>query len=297
MSSEVIRLDGVIDLHAHGGPDVRPRKMTGLELARAAQQAGMRGFLFKNHHAPTVLPAALLREAVPGLEVFGGLALNHSVGGLNPAAVEAALKMGAAEIWMPTLDAAHERAFRGHPGSGITVFNERGDERGRLLDSVQEILRLIAASDCILGLGHLSFPEMLAVLRAGRELGIEKFLVNHPEIEFLNLSPSMQRELAGPGVYFERCYVRANQAVGWDGLARVIREVGVESTVLATDLGQPDNPDPVSGMREMLQQLAARGFTRAELAVMTCRNPSRLLARLLGLCGESASTAAGAADR
>jgi len=83
MSSEVIRLDGVIDLHTHGGPDVRPRKMTGLELARAAQQAGMRGFLFKNHHAPTVAPAALLREAVPGLEVFGGLALNDSVSGMR----------------------------------------------------------------------------------------------------------------------------------------------------------------------------------------------------------------------
>ncbi len=273
MNDQAIELAGVIDLHVHGGPDVRPRKMSGLELARAAKEAGMRGFLFKNHHVPTVLSAALLREAVPSLEIFGGLVLNESVGGLNPAAVEAALKMGAAEIWLPTLDAAHECAFRGHPGSGITVF----DERGRLLDTAQEILRQIAASNCILGLGHLSFPEMLAVLQAGRRVGIKKLLVNHPEIEFLNLSASMQRELAGPEVYFERCYVRANQAVDWDGLARVIREVGVESTVLATDLGQPDNPDPVSGMKEMLQELAARGFMRAELEVMACRNPAKLL--------------------
>ncbi len=268
-----MELEGVIDLHVHGGPDVRPRKLSGLELARAARAAGMRGFLFKNHHVSTVVAAGILREAVPGLEVFGGLALNASVGGLNPAAVEAALKMGAAEIWMPTLDAAHERAFRGQPRSGITVL----DERGRLLNPVQEILRLIAGSQCILGLGHLSLPEMLAVLQAGRESGIKKFLVNHPEINFLNIPPAAQKELAGPGVYFERCYVRANSAVDWDGLARAIREVGVETTVLATDLGQPDNPDPVAGMREMLQQLTARGLTRREVETMACHNPARLL--------------------
>jgi len=181
--------------------------------------------------------------------------------------------MGAAEIWMPTLSAAHERAFRGEPDSGITVF----DERGRLLDSAHTILSLIAESEAILGLGHLSLPEMAAVLRAGRECGVARFLVNHPEINFLALSPSAQRELAGPGVYFERCYVRANSSVDWDGFAAGIRELGVETTVLATDLGQPDNPDPVSGMREMLNELAERGFSRRELEIMACRNPAILL--------------------
>ncbi len=266
-------LNGVIDLHVHAGPDVRPRKLTGLELARAARAAGMRGLLLKNHHAPTVLAAAALREAVPGLEVFGGLALNESVGGLNPAAVEAALKMGATAIWMPTLDAAHERAFRGQHGTGITVL----DDRGRLRAAVHEILRLIAPSQAILGLGHLSLPEMRAVVQAARECRVTRLLVNHPEINFLDLAPTAQRELAGPGVYFERCYVRANSAVDWDGFAGGIRAVGVATTVLATDLGQPDNPDPVSGMHAMLQELARRGFTRPELEIMACRHPAALL--------------------
>lgn len=193
-------LDGVIDLHVHAGPDVRPRKTTALELARAACAAGLRGFLFKNHHAPTVVSAAALREAVPGLEVFGGLALNESVGGLNPAAVEAA-----------------------------------------------------------------------------RACGVRKVLVNHPEIEFLNLSPTAQRELAGPGVWFERCAVCVKGALDWDGFAAGIRAVGVETTVLATDLGQPENPDPITGMKEMLAQLARRDFTYRELEVMACRNPAVLL--------------------
>jgi hypothetical protein len=269
----MIELDGVIDLHVHAGPDVRPRKTTALALARAARAAGMRGFVFKNHHVPTVVSAAVLREAVPGLEVFGGIALNWSVGGLNPAAVEAALKMGAAEIWMPTLDSAHERAYRGQPGSGITIL----DERGRLLSAVQEIVRLIAAHNAVLGLGHISLAEMQALLPTARESGVQKIVVNHPEINFLDLSVAAQRELSGPGVFFERCFVRANCAVDWDGFAAGIRALGVETTVLATDLGQTDNPDPVSGMRQMLDELARRGFTDRELQVMACQNPARLL--------------------
>jgi hypothetical protein len=269
----LIELDGVIDLHVHAGPDVRPRKTTALELARAAQAARMRGFVFKNHHVPTVVSAAALREAVPGLAVFGGLTLNQSVGGLNPAAVEASLKMGAAVIWMPTLDAAHERAYRGQAGDWIALL----DDRGRLLPAVEEIVRLIAADDAILGLGHISLAEMKALLPVARERGVRKIVVNHPEINFLDLSPAAQRELTGPGVFFERCYVRANSAVDWDGFAAGIRALGVETTVLATDLGQPDNPDPVSGMKEMLAALARRGFSKRELETMACKNPADLL--------------------
>jgi hypothetical protein len=266
-------LEGVIDLHVHAGPDVRPRKMSALELAREARAAGMRGFLFKNHHVPTVVTAATLREAAPGLEVFGGLVLNESVGGLNPSAVEASLKMGGAAIWMPTLDAAHERRFRGHQGTGITVLSDNG----RLRPEVQEILRLIAASDCILGMGHLSMVEIAAVLAAARQCAVRKIVVNHPEINFMNLSLADQRELAGPNVFFERCYVRANCAVDWDGMARGIRAMGVDSTVLATDLGQPENADPVHGMQEMLHELSLRGFPAAELHRMACENPAHLL--------------------
>jgi hypothetical protein len=265
-------LTGVIDLHVHAGPDVRPRKMDALELARAARGAGMRALLFKNHHAPTMIAARLLEQAVPGVRVFGGLVLNESVGGLNPAAVEAAIKMGAAEIWLPTLDAAHERRFRGQDG-GLSVL----DEGGRLCQPVHALLRLMAGSDCILGLGHLSFDEMKAIVEEARSLGIERILVNHPEINFLNLPVAVQRHLATQGVYFERCYVRANQAVNWDGLAQVIRAVGVETSILATDLGQPDNVDPVAGMKQMIAELWRRGFTHDELMTMAQRTPARLL--------------------
>jgi hypothetical protein len=266
-------LAGAFDLHVHAGPDVRARKMSALELARAARQAGMRGLLLKNHHTATTALATTLREAILGLQVFGGLALNRAVGGLNSHAVEAALAMGAAEIWMPTVSAEQECAWRGRPGSGITVL----DAQGRLRPEVEDILRLIAPSNAILGTGHISPAEIRGLLRAGREAGVRKFLITHPEIRFLNLPASFQREIGGPGVYFERCYVREDFALDWDGFAEVIREVGVESTVLSTDLGQPENPDPASGLDRMWRELSQRGFRAREIDRMSCRNPATLL--------------------
>jgi hypothetical protein len=195
------------------------------------------------------------------------------VGGFNPEAAESALRMGAAEVWMPTLSAEQEQAYQGRPGTGYSLI----DPAGHVRTEVQEILRLIAEAGAIVGTGHISLPEIRELLRAGRDAGVRKFLITHPEIKFLNLPVAFQREIAGPGVYFERCYVRDKFALNWDELARVIRQVGFETTVLATDLGQPDNPDPVSGLREMREQFASRGFSEQELDRMMSKNPETLL--------------------
>jgi len=69
-------LEGTIDFHAHAAPDGTPRKMDVLELARLAKAAGMRAIVIKNHYEPTAALAYVVRKAVPGIEVFGGIALN-----------------------------------------------------------------------------------------------------------------------------------------------------------------------------------------------------------------------------
>jgi hypothetical protein len=264
---------GAIDLHVHSAPDIRPRKTTAIELARAAQASGMRALLLKNHETSTVPLAATVRELVSGIDVFGGLVLNEAVGGFNPRAVEAALRMGAAEIWMPTHCAACDRSYRGNPSPGLTIY-ENG---GRIRPAILEILRLIGQADVILGTAHLGPREIADLIRAGREAGVRKFLITHPEIDFLNLSIQFQREISGIGVYFERCFARKGFALDWDGLAASIRCLGVETSVLATDLGQPENPDPVSGLSQMQRELHARGFSEHELDTMCGRNPAVLL--------------------
>jgi Family of unknown function (DUF6282) len=48
----------------------------------------MRGLVLKNHYEPTASLAYIVRKEVPGIEVFGGIDLNLSVGRMNPNAVE-----------------------------------------------------------------------------------------------------------------------------------------------------------------------------------------------------------------
>jgi hypothetical protein len=57
---------------------------------------------------------------VPGVEVFGGVTLNPSVGGLNPAVVKATIAVGAKIEWLPTLFATNHREREGRDG-GVRV--------------------------------------------------------------------------------------------------------------------------------------------------------------------------------
>jgi hypothetical protein len=172
--------------------------------------------------------------------------------------------------------AGQECRFLGRAEEGLWIC--RAD--GTLKPEVLEILDLVAKADVILGTAHLSPGEIVLLVREGRRMGLRKILVNHPEIEFVNMTEALQKEIRGPGVFFERCFARKSFLLDWDGLARVTREVGFESTVLATDLGQPENPHPVEGLAEMRRQFAERGFSESELRVMMCETPAMLLGRL-----------------
>jgi len=81
-------LNGVIDIHAHSDPDSTARSIDAIDLAKLAKARGMRGLVLKNHYESTAALAYVVRKEVPGIEIFGGIDLNLTVGGINPAAVE-----------------------------------------------------------------------------------------------------------------------------------------------------------------------------------------------------------------
>lgn len=267
-----IDLHGMIDLHIHTAPDVVSRCVNDIEAGRAAQAAGMRAILLKSHLTCTADRAAIAERVVGGTRVLGGLALNHPVGGFNPAAVEAALAMGARQIWMPTRDAAHASGARG----GLSIL----DEDGQVRPVVHTILDLVSEADAILGSGHLAPRETATLCRVALQKGVRKVLITHPASHSVGMPLDMQVRLAGEGAFLERCYLPLlTGAPGWSiaGLAAQIRAVGVASTVLSTDLGQAGRPTPVDGFRSFLAQLAAQGFDRTELGCMAGQNPAWLL--------------------
>jgi hypothetical protein len=267
-----VSLRGVFDLHVHAAPDVRPRWYTAFEMAERAAAEGMAGFVLKNHDAPTVMLAEAVRRRFPELQVFGGLVLNRSAGGLDPERVRDVLGEGARIIWLPTHDGCGECRDRGRT-NGLPVI----DSAGELLPALRGIIDLIASADAVLATGHVAADEAVAVVRAARDGGVRRILVNHPEIPFLKFPPELQVLLRDAGAILEHCYPRPEDCDGFDGIASETRAAGVASVVLATDLGRTDLPCPIEGFRRLIYELRERGFREEELSQLTSRNPMRFL--------------------
>jgi len=281
-----MHLDGAIDLHVHTAPDVYERLVTDDEQVESALTAGMRAVLLKSHHTLTADRATLARTR-HGLPVFGGLALNHSVGGLNPVAVETAIAFGAKQIWMPTLHAKHclEHAepemFRAEARKGrvgLTVL----DEKGAILPIVHQILEQIRDADIALGTGHLAPEESLALLGSARDMGITRMLVTHPLMSFTRFTMEQMRAATESGALLEfdylSCAPKWHDPVPVALTAEAIRAVGAERCVIATDGGQPYNPPPVEMLRQFGSALLEAGLSEPEIRTMACENPARILA-------------------
>ncbi len=269
-------LEDAIDLHVHSAPDVDRRRYNDLDLAREAAAAGMGAILIKSHQNSTVERAWLVSKVVTGIKVFGGLVLNDTVGGLNVAAVKLALAMGAKEIWMPTRSALNHRSYHGESG-GISIL----DANGGLVPEALAILEAVAQTDCILSTGHLSPREAVVLIHEAKRCGVRKVLVTHPEWAPTFYSFKQQKDLAQLGhVWFERCFVSTTHLCGsvpFPVIEQAIIEAGVETTVLSTDLGQPQTPPPAEGLRLYAERLRSSGFSADHIHQMMCTNPAHLL--------------------
>src|SRR5437764_13765330 len=111
-------LEGAHDLQIHVGPDVIARRIDDIDCAKEFLARGMKGFVLKSHYIQTGERAQVVTKAVPGSRVYGAITLNHSVGGLNPVAVELAGRTGCKIVWMPTVDAQNETTRRLEGGTG-----------------------------------------------------------------------------------------------------------------------------------------------------------------------------------
>ncbi len=269
-------IKGSYDLHVHSFPDIVPRKLNDIELALEAKEAGMQGILIKNHHVDTTSRTYLVKQIIKGIEIFGGITLNKSVGGLNPDAVDISLKLGAKEIWMPTIDSLNHKS-KTKKKSGIYIL----DEKDKLKKEVYEILENISKHQVILGTGHLSLKEIFALIKNAKEMKIEKIIITHPEFWITFVPIEIQLELSKYGVFFERCYysstLSGDKRVDFKWVIECIRKVGPDSTIISTDLGQKGNPSPVEGMKIIISELLKNNFSESEIRKMISDNPKSLV--------------------
>ncbi|HJQ48486.1 MAG TPA: DUF6282 family protein [Amycolatopsis sp.] len=286
MSGTGIELPGAVDMHLHYGPAAVPpeysfitHSVTALEAARQAVEAGFAAIVLKAKDSVTAGVAHVVEEVVQGIRVFGGVVLDHPVGGLNPVAVEQTMLLGGKVVWLPTTGSRNDVELHGTPGPAIPIT----DGEGELLPVVHDIFDIVAAHDALLATGHVGFDEHLAIAREFGPSG--RVIATHVGDEGggPGLSAEECTQLAAYGVVMEFSGLTCLDhwgvaAMDMDRHAAMIRAVGVEASILSGDYGwSADLPRPVPGLQQYYEALWKAGFSEDELRLMACDTPARLL--------------------
>jgi hypothetical protein len=286
-------LRDAIDVHTHLDPDSfgphsvqAARALDVIAMAQRAKQAGMRGFVIKQHYDQTAQLAYLTNKAVPEVEVFGQLSLNLTVGGLNPAAVFhfGEVKGGRARIVsMPTWDSENNvRSSRTPDRPFVRVSHD-----GELLPETKAVIAAVATAKVrdtgvplALSTGHITAAEALKVIREARKQGITRIIVTHAIGHPIGMTMAQMKEAASLGAYIEfvagfligqRATFTAQQYYD------AIRAIGPEHVILSSDGGQTGRPMPDEMIAMVAGQLRAKGMSSAELRKIMVENPAALL--------------------
>jgi hypothetical protein len=234
----------------------------------------MRAIVLKNHYETTASLAYIVRKEVPGIEVFGGITMDLTNGGVNPAAVEwmAKIKGGYGKIvWMPTFDAEYvvTKSKENRPFARVS-------KDGKLLPEVEKVIGIIAKNNMVLETGHVSPAEVLMLVKEGKRQGVKNILVTHATNDAPGLSAEQVKEVAQLGAYSEFVWSNA-QGAGLKTWIAAIRAAGPQWCVISSDLGRADRPAHTDGLLELYKILKDQGFTDAEVAQMSKTNPAKLL--------------------
>src|SRR5258708_19942174 len=197
-------LTGVIDIHVHSDPDSTPRSIDAIDIAKLARSRGMRGLVLKNHYEPTASLAYIVRKEVQGIEIFGGISLDLTVGGVNPAAVEHMTHVNGGwgrVVWMPTFDAENQVRFSKENRPFVSV-----SKNGSLLPEVKEVLAVIAKNKLTLATGHSTPQENLLLIRAAKDLGIDRIVVTHAMLPPVKMTVEQMKQATAMGAYLEFFY-------------------------------------------------------------------------------------------
>jgi hypothetical protein len=299
--SENLILDVVdaIDLHLHSGPSLFQRPFTDVDSAEMAKKSGMQAILLKDHFESTASRAYHTRRQVTGIQIFGGIAMNRYVGGLNPVVAETALGFGAKAVWMPTIDSARQVDVYGATSSyelkgelrgprassktaarlstkeGLTILKD-----GKLKEEVKDIVKVTMEYDAMLGTGHLFRDEVFELVKFARSMKHNKMVVTHAEAKVCGLTKEEIKDLSDLGGIIEVCATIAGPPTYWmtiEKVKQILDLCGPGKCIISSDAGMPCVPCGPEALRSFAQCLYEKGIPVSDLKLMMIENPKRLL--------------------
>ncbi len=284
---------GSYDVHIHATPALPKRRMSIVQAALQARDAGMSGIGVKDHTFPTVHMARAVSEMIPEVKVMGGIALNRTVGGLNPAAVEACFKLGGRVVYAPSLDSAWMSETMGKGAKMQSLYSKLGvkgnsggismldEQAGGVRSEVKEIIALCKQYGRVFETSHISPEEGLACAEEAKRQGYTKLVVTHPNLSITAYSHAQQAEMIARGatmLYIGAAYCSMPGIPAGDigELGQLICKFGYKNVVLATDLGHHLYMAPVEGMHVMVTNLLEMEIPDDHINFMIKENPLRL---------------------
>lgn len=282
-----VSLKGVIDMHVHSNPDIRHRAYDDFELMEAGIRVGARAIVIKTHQGTTVDRAylcnrhnELVHHGDNDFTMIGSVTLNRQMGGINPAAVESGLKLGAKVIWLPTQSARNNLIKQnGDLSTAVDVIQD-----GKIVPELKTIFQLIKDYDVVLGTAHISPEECFQVVEAARNAGVKKIVVTHPEWWLVGMSLEDQvRIVQDYNVILEHCYAQplggGKYKSNMEMNLEAIKACGYRNVMVCTDGGQVENPNWEIALEQYMQYLSDHGISDEQLKYMT----HDIQAGLLGL--------------
>lgn len=289
-------LVGAVDIHVHSGPAFTTRAFDHVETAQICAKAGMRAVVIKDTHASTGGVCQIVQkyfiDPKDKFDIISGFVLDNMTGGLNPAAVEAAIGYGSRVFWMPVSSAKYSKErlaylaehypeYRSKQPSKGKIVNDPPieilDDFGRVRSSVSTICKLIADADAVLCTGHISIPETDALLDEAVKQGVKNIVVTHPEF-FREYTIEQMRNYTSAGFYVEHTLTSMYSGKNtYDHMKELIDSNNSDYVIVSSDLGQVGRPSPDKGFITFYEEMQKRGMPDETLIKVTSTNGKKLL--------------------
>ncbi len=273
-------LRGAIDMHFHMDAPVQDGSHAQATIAtvRVAKARGMRGLVIKNHWESTATLAYHLRLEIPDFNLFGGIVMNLTNGGMNQAAVEYMATQIQGEpgkvVWMPAYDSEIESRTSKVPNKPFVAVSRNG----ALLPETKAVISVVAKHNLILASGHIAPEEAMLAFSEGRKQGVKHMIATHAMDLAGKMNMEQMQEAVKLGAIIEVDFRNVLEEGG--RRADAIRKLGPEHCIISEFWTKNDDPREYGGLDgagAFAEAMRARGFTDHELDLMFKQNPAQLL--------------------